>query len=325
MAEIYSIPECIARWGNSASVALLDPACKIFSSPAIPGIIGYKHEAKNIIVFGDPLCAPENTTDLMTQFHAEFQDTVKNIIYVAATEKFTQNSLGNLCHAAISIGNEIILDPTKDPRLERGDRASLLRGKCNQAIRNNVLIREYVEGDLQIEKGMIAVGEAWLNGRQGLQIYLHNVDIFAHREHKRFFYAEKDGAVIGVLILTRIGACDGWVISLSMVEKNAPKGTSELLIVSALEILAKEDCHFFAIGTVPTPTVNAIEGLGPIGRLFVRAGYQFATRAFNLTERESYWTKFHPTTQSSYLVLSKPTLGISSALGIMSALNASKK
>lgn len=322
MSCTYSIAECITRWGNSASIALMDPACQIFSTDKVPGIIGYKLEAKHVIVFGDPLCAPEHVNTITDAFHDHFQDSVKNIIYVAATEKFTQSSLETHCNAAIGIGREIILDPTRDPRAESGNKASLLRRNCKQAIKHGVSVCEYTEQDPALEQTMNELGEAWSKNRQGLQVYLQDVNIFSHRECKRFFYAKQNNNIIGVLILNRLDAYQGWVISFSLVDRLAPHGTSDLLIVSALEALAKDNCHFFAIGTVPIPSIDSIYGLNPLSTWCVQRAYRCALRMFHLSERERYWKKFCPTSQSTYLILGKPKLGVSGALGLMSALNA---
>jgi lysylphosphatidylglycerol synthetase-like protein (DUF2156 family) len=320
-----SIAECITRWGSSSSVALLDPACEIFRSTHIPGMIGYKQQAKHIIVFGDPLCDPAHRLDFMTEFHQQFEADARNIIYLATSKAFAEDSLHGPCQAAIAIGQEIILDPTHDPRSEKGDRASLLRGKCNQAIRHKVTVHEYTGSDPTLEKAMEVVAESWVNGREGPQIYLHHVDIFSHRDHKRFFYAECEGKIVGVLILNRMDAHGGWLMSLSLVDRSASKGTSELLIVSCLEMLAKEGCHYFSIGTVPVSAISEIQGLGFVKSFFVRSTYRCAKKIFHLGDRECYWTKFHPRSEETYLVLSKPKLGMGSVLGIMSALNASHK
>lgn len=324
MNERYTIAQCIARWGNPASIALMDPGCQIFSTPNVPGVIGYRFESNNVIVFGDPLCDPDHLNDLTNAFHAQFKD-VKNIIYMAATERFMQGSLNHHCEAAIGIGQEIILDPTKDPRKETGYRASLLRRNCKGALRNNVQIDEYKDNDNAVEQKIEAVGEAWLNNRQGPQVYLQNVNIFSHREHRRYFYAKHQDKIIGVLILNRLDAYQGWVISFSMVCQGAPNGTSELLIVTALEKLGQENCHYFAIGTVPIASIDDIHGLNPMTSWCIRKSYGMALKMFHLEDRERYWRKFAPISESTYLVLSKPKLGLSGVMGIMSALNASNK
>lgn len=322
MSSTISIADSIKRWGNSASIALMDPACQIFTSETVPGIVGYKLEANHIIVFGDPLCAPEDSDALIHQFHNHFIDSVNNIIYVAVTETFTQNSLGHQCEAAISIGQEMVLDPTKDPRAQTGEKASLLRRNCKQAIKHQITVHEYTEQDPALEKRMNDLGESWSQNRQGPQVYLQEVNIFSHRECKRFFYAKQDERIVGVLILTRLDAYEGWVISFAMVDPDAPYSTSDYLIVNALEILASEHCRYFAIGTVPIPSISNVYGLNPLSTWCVRHAYSAATKMFHLTERERYWKKFCPTTQATYLMLTKPKLGLSGAYGIFSALNA---
>lgn len=317
--------ECITRWGTASSVALLDPACQIYTGSAVPGIIGYKLQANNVIAFGDPLCEPTDMHVLMSEFHDHFESRSQNIIYVATSEAFAFKSLEIHCEALIGIGHEIILDPTHDPRSDNGKDASHLRGKCNQATRHDVVVHEYLESDTALEQAMDKLGETWVKDRAGPQIYLHHVDVFAHREHKRYFYAEQHGKLVGLLILNRMNARSGWVLSLSLIDRASPKGTSELLLVSTLDILRNENCQYLTIGTVPVPKIQTIEGLGLLKTCGIRASYGLAKCFFNLNHRHSYWTKFHPQSEKTYLVLSKPKLGLGGVLGIISALNASSK
>lgn len=318
----HSIADYIARWGNSASIALLDPTCKIFSMPSIEGIIGYRIESNNIIVFGDPLCAPEHVADLALAFYTQFHDTVNNIIYVSSSQDFTDLSLKTNFKAAIGVGYEIILDPTHDPREGTGKKASLLRGKYNQAVRYGVTVHEYTEYDADVEEAINNVGETWIKSRKGLQMYSHHVDIFVHREHKRYFYAKHEDIIVAVLMLNRLNAYQGWVLSFLMVLQEAPKGTSELILIFALDVLRKESCTFFSIGMVPISHLNPITGLGFFTTWFAKNVYAAAKRAFGFGERHRYWKKFHPTIQTSYLVLAKPKIGVGGVLGIMRAFNA---
>lgn len=319
----YCVAQWVTRWGNPASLALFDPKCTIFKAPGIEGIIGYRLEGKQLIVFGDPVCTPENLPALVDAFHKQFKSQTNNIIYVAASEKFMEWALQNSCQAAINIGNEIILDPTHDPRNESGTKASLLRGKYNQAVRNKVHVHEYCGNDAATEQAIEAVGSAWINARKGPQIYLHHVHVFAHREHKRWFYAQHEDRIVGVVILNRIDAHHGWVLSFSMTTPDAPKGTSEILIVSVLDTLRKEDCTFFSIGTVPAAhELGRIEGLGRFKTWLARKIYTLAKKFFNLGERHRYWKKFNPIATPTYVVLANPRIGIQEILGITRAFNA---
>lgn len=300
MNHRYDPSECIARWGHPASIALMDPACQLYSSKRVPGVMGYRLEAN----------------------HAHFEPHVENIIYVSASKALTEDALIAHCDAAIGFGEEIILNPTKDPRKETGDRASLLRRNCKQAIRHDVEISEYTHQNPAIERSIAQLGEAWANRRHGPQVYLQHVRIFEHRAFKRFFYAHIEGKIVGVLILNRLDIHDGWVISFSMLAEDAPHGTSEWMIVSALEVLGKENCQFFAIGTVPLPRIDETTGLTPLTDWCVRTSFNMALKLFHLEDRERYWRKFTPQKETSYLLLSKSNLRFKGVFGLMSALNA---
>jgi len=322
ISKHYSIPDCVARWGNAVSIALFDPACKIFSTPHAEGIIGYRLEAQRLIVFGDPLCAQPDMPTLVREFHAHFQPRVKNILYVAASEKFTDWALQHVCHAAIHVGNEIIIDPAHDPRIGTGKKASDLRRNCSVAARYGIHIHEYTTHNTALEKAIEAVGIAWVKARKGPQTYSHPLHIFDGREHKRWFYAQHNEDIVGVLILNRIDAYQGWVISFLIAAPGTPTGTSELLVIAALEALRQEGCTFLSIGPVPGPALNRIEGLGRFATWFARNAYNVAKKALGLGERQRYWKKFKPKTQDTYIVLSKPHIGIGGVVGIMRAFNA---
>lgn len=65
----HSIADYIAKFGNHSSIALLDPCYTIFNIPDIYRIIGYRVESNCAILFGDPLCPPQNIPLLAHAFH----------------------------------------------------------------------------------------------------------------------------------------------------------------------------------------------------------------------------------------------------------------
>ena len=78
----------IQQWGRAPSIAVLDSACKIFTTPEVDGIIGYRDESGCILVFGDPLCNPQNLPHLVESFHKHFTEQKKTIIYLLVSEQF---------------------------------------------------------------------------------------------------------------------------------------------------------------------------------------------------------------------------------------------
>ena len=142
--ENKTVAQQVSRWGNAASIALLDPSCNIFSVPHLEGIIGYRIASQYAIVFGDPVCEQKVIKELPIHFMNIVQQDKKKIIYIrTSSEQFAQLSLNNFCKAAIEFGSEVILNPMLDPMQKTGKKASLLRNKYNQAMRDGIIVEEY--------------------------------------------------------------------------------------------------------------------------------------------------------------------------------------
>jgi lysylphosphatidylglycerol synthetase-like protein (DUF2156 family) len=106
-----------------------------------------------------------------------------------------------------------------------------------------------------------------------------------------------------------------------MITKGAPHGTPELLVVSALEILAQEQCHFVTFGTTPAAQLGEIEGLGKISTWMARQAYQVAKKVFQFQGLKMFWGKFDPQSRRSYLLFSTPRIGPREIVGLTRALN----
>lgn len=319
----FSRAEYVEQWGHSPSIALLDPNCNIFSTPAINGAIGYRSVANNIIAFGNPVCAIEDVPSLTHAFHENFVKEGKSIIYISVSEPFIEWSLATRKGCALQVANEIILNPLLDPMKKTGKKASLLRNKYNQCIREGICVEEYTDQNPRLEKQMSEIAMKWQKARRGPQIYLLQIDIFKGRTNKRWFYAHKNGILLGMLMLNRVNACQGWVLNLLLLTDRAPTCTSEFLVVSTLTILRDEDCSFLSIGTVPAQTLGRVEGLGFLTKWIASKTFNIAKKIFHLTDRNRYWKKFDPHIAPSFVLFCKQRIGIRDVLSIMRALNVS--
>ena len=323
LSDKYSIADCVQRWGNCTSIALLDSACNFFTIPSINGVIGYRMESKCAVAFGDPVCLQEDIPQLTQAFHDYCKQKDKNIVYIATSERFMHWIVRHKQYSALAVGDELILDPSHDPKAAQGRKASMLRNKYNQSTRNGIVIKEYTGYDTAIEQGIEAVRSCWLGNRQGPQIYFYRVTLFDERVHKRWFYAEYKGEIVGALVLNKITAYEGWVLNVLMLSEKAPNTTSEFMILLVLTILREEGCRFFSVGATPAAQLGRIEGLNAVSAWLARKAFLLAKKIFHLNDRQRYWRKFQPRTEPSYVLLNKPYVGFSQVLAIMRALNAS--
>lgn len=317
------IVSCVRKWGGLASDAALDPHCLYFSLPEIEGMIAYRQEYGCAVVLGDPICPDTDSAKLTQAFH-DFHNTQNTrVIYLAVSERFVKWAMINISGIAIEFGEELMMDPHQDPKAYTGTHACLVRRKVKHALKENVIATEYREHQVELEEAMKQVGQAWLKKRSGPQIHISRICLFANRLGKRWFYARQGERVVGVLLMNELQAHQGWLINRLMVAPDAPGGTPELLVTTALETLASEGCHFVTFGVVPKASLGEIRGLGTFGSWMCRGIYAGAKKVFYLGGTKTFWEKFHPQNAPSYLLFNKNTIGLRELIGLARAMNAS--
>jgi lysylphosphatidylglycerol synthetase-like protein (DUF2156 family) len=318
MNKSSKISEYIQRWGCSTSISLLDPHCKIFTHQAVDGMIGYQEKGNYLVVFGDPVCDSQDVPALAEAFHQFSKKQSKEYIYLTASENFSQWAMENGCHGLVESEEELIINPATYPKT--GSNGRLLHKKVNHALHANVLVKEYEENE-KLKKEILEAESRWIKGRKGPQMFLSHFPFFEDPRGKRCFYAQQDGRVVGVLYLNRLDAQDGWLLYLLMVLDDAPGGTSEYLILSAFDKLAEEKCPFFSFGISAAKEMGKIIGLNKFSAWLARMGFRLTKRIFNLDNRRLFWMKFQPQNRRSFILFSRPRIGIKEGLAVLKSLN----
>lgn len=321
MNKTYSRADYVQQWGHPTSVGIFDSACQLFNIPELEGVIGYRWQLKNAVVIGDPLCPPENLLPLVTAFTTYCKKNRRNIIYIAVSEQFTQWAhKHNLYTCSIEVGTETILNPIYDPLADTGKNASRLRNKQRLAIKDGLTVHEYKDYNQDIEQKMEQVKTVWIENRKGPQIYLSHLTILADRSSKRYFYVEQHGCMVGLLILNKIDAYQGWFINILMLVPDAHNSTSEFLILHALKVLRTEQCTHFSIGFT-THQLNQFYGFNKIVGWVASKIFYLINKMFALNNKDRYWNKFNPIKKPAYLLFSHKQPGLRDIRDILYALN----
>ncbi|CRX38452.1 DUF2156 domain-containing protein [Estrella lausannensis] len=314
---------CVRKWAGSTTDAILDPSSRIFRVSEAEGLIGYRQENGCAIVYGDPACPPDQTESLIKAFHDHCAKENLRVIYLVIGETFARWLFNHgYCKTMIEYGEELIIDPHDDPRKKEGVRACLVRRKVRHALHEDVSVKEYTTFDPRIEEGINEAGERWLKARKGPQIHFSHVRSFEHREGKRWFYAEKNGRIVGVVILSRLERHQGWLMNHLMFVPDAPHGVPELLVVTALEALSKEGCRYVTFGTVPATQLGEIQGLGGLSRYFSRRVYSLANTIYHLNGKKKFWEKFDPASTKAFLSFKDSHIGLKEVVALKKGLNA---
>lgn len=322
--ERERLVQLIRKWGGLNADGLLEDSCQIFSIHGVEGFIGYKVESSNAIVFGDPICAPEEKPFYATSFQNFCESQKMNVVYTMASPEFADWASENLSAVSIEFGDKLILNPQNNPLNNKGPKAVLVRKKVKHATKEGITVKEYLDSDPAIERGICEVADSWLKKRRGPQIFLSHVHLFQDRHGKRYFYAQKEGKIIGLLMLNALHEKEGWMLNNTMIAKSTPNGLSELMVMKALQTTAAEGCHYIAIGPLVANQLGNIVGMDKFRATLIRGLFKFLKVIFHLDRQRTFWSKFPYSLEGCYIIFPKNNLGFKSIKAILQAFNVGK-
>ena len=70
---------------------------KMFSTPEITGVIGYRLSYGCAVVLGEPICSPSDVVILTKAFHQFMDKQDMPVIYLIVSQDFAQWAIGNVC------------------------------------------------------------------------------------------------------------------------------------------------------------------------------------------------------------------------------------
>jgi lysylphosphatidylglycerol synthetase-like protein (DUF2156 family) len=297
--------ELFIRYGSAASEAMLDFPCHFFRVPGCQGILAYRVAFNCAIVFGEPICPPDETIKLAEAFYNYCRASHLNIIYIIVSEKFAKWAKDSHCHILIEVCEEFIFDPESDPCAS----SSRLRHRVEKGAKHGLTVHEYIPINKEIEHSLQQVGIKWNEAIKGPHIYLGHLNFFENYVGKRWFYVKDGEQMTAMIMLSKIENEEGWLLKFLIIMPDAFHDTSEFLMASVLKILREENCHFLTKGMMPANRLGEVSGLSNFSTWILRHIYQTLSWIFKFKKRKEYWLRYHPKSVPSYLLLSNPNIG----------------
>ncbi len=318
--ERHNLVSILRKWGSVSTGGILDDNCLLYTDPSIPGLIGYRLVGNIAVVLGDPVTAPEQKGELALSFQQFCSTQAIDIIFIIASVEFSLWAQEFLSPVLIEFGTTLFLNPCNNPYSHSGAQFKPLRKKVHNCLHKGVIVKEYIDVNLDIEDSITEIVASWQGARKGPQIHLCRPTPFNDRNGKRWFYAELDGKIIGNLILNELKQDKSWLLNNVMIKENSPNGLSELLVISALNALEIEGCTSVTIGPVPKNQLGEITGLNGLFTFITQAIYKGSKYFFNLGGHETFWDKFQPRREGSYLIFPHKNLNYNTLKAIINSL-----
>ncbi len=275
------------------------------------GAVAYNEFGKVWLVPGDPLASVEQVAKVSELFLQKASAEGRVVGFMPATEQFAKQSSG-LGLRAIKIGSTPYFDLTT--WAPRGDRAKKARAGMNQARRAGVYVNEVFKVDEQLISETTCLCKSWMSTRRcAIRFeWLFTVDPFQHKEKKKYFTArDANGRLVGFLAVSPIPARNGWYLEDVLRSKNAPNGTTDLLVVEVLDSLKRSGAKLATLGTALMATEGVADPEINVSPLLSRAAW-FVTGCFsifyNFEGVRRFKSKFAPSWWESEYVLISPNV-----------------
>ena len=294
---------------NEHGLVSIAPGASAWTMPEVDGAIVYGEYGRVWLAAGDPLAHPDDAKRLAKGFMTAASAARRIVCFVPVTERFAREAV-SLGLSAVKIGAAPYFDLNQwHPR---GNNGKKIRAGVNQATRAGVTVEMIRSPNDQLRQETTDLSLRWLRRRRSATPFgwLLALDPFLQVELKRVFVArDSERRLVGLLAASPIPARNGWYLEDVLRQHDAPHGTSDLLVVKALELLRLEGAELATLGTAPLARDGADDisthDHPVIERALVTASKRL-TPFYNFPGIRRFKAKFAPTSWESEYALVQP-------------------
>ncbi|MCP4448654.1 MAG: DUF2156 domain-containing protein [Myxococcales bacterium] len=247
--SVEKVSALIERHGHDTVCSqALEPGLSYWFSADEQACVAYAIAGGSWVAAGGPICSPERRDEAMHDFARAAKEVGKRPRFFATEAEcdgFT----------SVRIGQQAEWSP-RHWEESLASKASL-REQLRRARAKGVVVRGVEPGAIcdresKLHQQVRLMIRDWQQSRQMAPMrFLVTLDLFSHERQKRYFVAEREGQVVGLLVAAPIPARDGWFFENLLRAHDAPNGSAELLFDWAMRAAATEDVSVVSFGLAP--------------------------------------------------------------------------
>jgi lysylphosphatidylglycerol synthetase-like protein (DUF2156 family) len=259
----FSIAERIAylkKFGtNCNAFASFQPGMQYFDVHDV-GYVSYRSAFGLVFALSDPICKAENMERLVAQFMARFP----NALWVQITPELAKHIAEKHGFYCTQLGSENKV-PLSTWTMAGKERQSL-RKTVNQARTQGITIAEegYIGTVGPAHDELMEASEAWLKTRvvkKELKFLVRPMEM-DYRENCRYFYARKDGHVVGYVCfdpIYRDGKVVAYAPNVSRSWAGFKRGLWYSVMIHAMNLMKEEGVEYIDFGLFPARVHKEME------------------------------------------------------------------
>ena len=299
----------LAYGKNPMSYLALERDKEYFFSSLAEGVCAYRLVGKVFVVCGDPICAPEDAFDFISELQSFCHQNEYEILLLNITDAFLP-----LYRAAgfgvVKYGEDACF-ALADYTLA-GGRSAKVRAAVNHAVKAGLAVREYcpLQGrDTALEAQLNEISAQWLAAKGGheLGFMLGGAGLDDPMDRRYFYAADAQGQVWGFVVLLPYGGGTCYLADVTRRRTGAPQGVLELTLWECFQTLRGEGVQWANLGLSPLYNVAESEKLTLTTRLF-QFIYENMNKSYNFKALHHAKEKYGPTCWQPRWLAYKPAV-----------------
>jgi len=233
---------------NATAYQIVNPGFRLWFAPEGDAVVGYVRHAGVTVVAGAPVCPAARLPTVVRDFEAACAGT--RLCYFGAGDRLESLLRREQPRALVLLGAQPVWRPADfGPRFQAH---GSLRAQLNRARNKGVRVAEWPSAQAAQHPALLRCLEEWLAGR-GLPPlrFLVEPHTLGRLWDRRVFVAERQGEPVGFLVASPVPARAGWLVEQLVRGRRAPNGTSELMVTTAMAMLAADGARWATLGLSP--------------------------------------------------------------------------
>jgi phosphatidylglycerol lysyltransferase len=243
--------DLILRYGwNAMAYQILNPGMAHWFTPAGDGVVGYVEAGGAWVVAGAPLCSPERLAEVAQSFEAAARRQGRRVCYFGAQDRLSDSLAACGPAARLLLGAQPVWRPGAWAGIVA--RKASLRAQISRARNKGVAVDAWPPDVAAQHPALRRCLAEWLTTR-GLppMHFLVETNILAAPDDRQVLIARRAEAVVAYLVITPIPQRNGWLIEQIVRGSAAPNGSAELLVDTAMRLLAAGGATYVTLGLAP--------------------------------------------------------------------------
>ncbi|TLS27543.1 hypothetical protein PpBr36_05421 [Pyricularia pennisetigena] len=308
--EYPPLEKLIANYGDATNTSWLDDRFQIWRHSLTGAAVGYVRQSKDLVIMtGNPLCDPSQYAEIIGAYLDFVKNTLKcKPIWLLVSEE-VQRILANEPHNWRTMTCSEEQRIPADDQARRGLSRPGAQRSARRVQREGIRLHEVrPEKDENFKQRANKAIEEWHRAREGKkQVHLTEIRPWVDADHRRYFAAERDGRVLGLVVLHRLAPRYGWQVKWALDMPSAPNGTIEALVDLALMSIS---------GSPATFGVDASEKLVPVAHIggaktkILTRAYDAFVKGAGLARKKEFREKFGVVGEAVFICYPKGAMGM---------------